>query len=415
MENISTVVESKVCSGCGMCVAACPVKAITLHDHSIPAVSDTCTECGICAEICPRVNMPYTAIAAEVAEKNGAQQHDSLLGYYTRICLERVSSDTIRTRSYWGGATTAFLTYLLEHGRIDAALLTDKVHTSFYCSHSKSRLARSSEDILACAYTKPTINPLLSQLPVGGKSVAVVGTSCHLEAIRKAQFLARHGSSIAQKRCRELTGNISFLIGINCFFANTYAGVDQQLQRLGLQEKDIKRFFYATGIPTVELFDGTLKEIPDGNLNFSALNPGCLLCYPSYTSRLSDVTFGKTMSEEWGWNDVISRSGKVDAVLQEMEVQGLIEMRDAADGGEEMLQSLLEAGVFSLDAIGYAAFLETGSFKPDEMATAMLNRPGGTITGTNRLRLIQAVRKYSFYEPAVAARQAKGIFVPELS
>ena len=413
MENISTVVESKVCSGCGMCVAACPVGAVTLMDHSIPLVSDTCTGCGICVEMCPRVQMPYAAIEAESAQKNGAQQHDSLLGFYTRICLERVCDDKIRARSYWGGATTAFLTFLLERGLIDAALLTDKVHSDFYCSHSKPRIAKSPDDILACAYTKPTINPILSLLPVAGKSIAVVGTSCHIEAIRKAQFLAEHGS-VAQKRCQELTGNISFLIGLNCFFANTYTGVDQQLQRLGLQEKDIKRFFYATGVPSVELFDGTIREIPDGNMNFAALNPGCLLCYPSYTARLSDVTFGKTMSEEWGWNDVICRSRKADAILQEMEAQGLIETRNTTDGGEELLQSLLEAEVFSLDAIGYAAFLETGSFKPDEMATAMLNRPGGTITGTNRLRLIQSVRKHSFYEPAAAARKAKGLFVPEL-
>lgn len=43
-----------------------------------------------------------------------------------------------------------------------------------------------------------------------------------------------------------------------------------------------------------------------------------------------------------------------------------------------------------------------------------LNRPGGTITGKNRLKLIRAVRKYTFYEPAVNARKAKGLFVPGL-
>jgi len=413
MENIATVVANKACSGCGLCVAACPAGAVSLIDHSVPAVADSCTGCGICVEMCPRVHMPYASLEAQTAHENGTDKHDSLIGYYTRICLARVTSDAVRSRSYWGGATTAFLVYLFENGMIDAALLTDKAHDCFYCSHAVPRIARSQDDILACANTKHTINPLLSQLPVSGKSIAVVGTSCHIEALRKAMFLAGHGSA-AKKRCRELTGNISYLIGINCFFANAYTGVDQQLERLGLQEKEIKRFFYATGIPSVELFDGTIKEIPGGNQNFAALNPGCLLCYPSYTARLSDITFGKTMSEEWGWNDVVCRSSKAASALDAMEEQGLIVTKNPSDGGGELLDSLLDGGVFSLDAIGYEAFLETGSFRPDDTATAMLNRPGGTITGTNRLRLIQAVRKYSFYEPAVSARKKKELFVPDL-
>jgi coenzyme F420-reducing hydrogenase beta subunit len=413
MKNIAPVVESKVCSGCGMCVAACPVSAIRLIEHSIPVVEDTCTECGICVEMCPRTEMPYAAIEEGVARTNHADQHDNLIGYYTRIFLARVSNDAIRSRSYWGGATTAFLTYLLEQGYIDRALLTDKVHNYIYCAHPKTRVAKTASDILACAFTKPTINPLLAQLPVEGKSIAIVGTSCHIEAIRKAQHVAHHGA-VAQDRCRELVGNISFLIGINCFFANNYNGVEQQIARLGVKEDGIKRFFYATGIPSVELFDGTIKAIPEGNRDFSSLNPGCLLCYPSYTARLSDVTFGKTMSEEWGWNDAICRNNKVDALLKEMEIKGLIETREPEDGGSDLLQSLLDAEVFKVDATGYAGYLETGTFRPDEAATSMLNRPGGTIKGSNRLRLIQAVRKYSFYEPAVLARKKKALFVPEL-
>jgi coenzyme F420-reducing hydrogenase beta subunit len=413
MKNIAPVVESKACSGCGMCVAACPVSAIRLIEHSIPAVAENCTECGICVEMCPRTEMPYNAIEEDLARANHAQQRDDLIGYYSRIFLARACDNAIRSRSYWGGTTTAFLTYLLEQGHIDRALLTDKVHDCFYCAHPKTRVAKTASDILACAFTKPTINPLLAQLPLASKSIAMVGTSCHIEAVRKAQHLAQHGAA-AKDRCKELVGNISFLIGINCFFANNYNGVERLLARLGVTEEGIKRFFYATGIPSIELFDGTIKAIPEGNRDFSALNPGCLLCYPSYTARLSDVTFGKTMSEEWGWNDAICRSSKADIVLKEMEAKELIEIQEPKDGGREILQSLLEAEVFKVDAPGYAAYLETGAFNPDEAATAMLNRPGGTIKGSNRLRLIQAVRKYAFYEPAVLARQGKGVFVPEL-
>lgn len=413
MKNISIVVETKACSGCGLCVAACPVDAIELKDHSGPEVLPACTDCGICYEMCPRVEMPYTEIEQEFAKENQARQYDSLLGFYSRIFLARASSESIRSRSYWGGATTAFLTYLLQQRHIDAALLTDRVHTVTYCAHPKPRVATTAADILACAFTKPSVNPLLAQLPIPGSTVAVVGLSCHLEAIRRAQFLAKH-DTVSRERCRELVGNIRFLIGLNCFFANNYTGVDLQLSRLGLKEADIKRFFYAMGIPSIELFDGTIKQIPGGNDNFSSLSLGCLLCYPSYTARLSDVTFGKTMAEDWGWNDVICRSQTANKLLAEMEAKKFIETQDTVDGGAELLQSLLDAEVFSLDAVGYATYLDTGVFSPDQAASAMLNRPGGSITGKNRLRLIQAVRKYSFYEPAVLARKKKDLFVPAL-
>jgi hypothetical protein len=169
------------------------------------------------------------------------------------------------------------------------------------------------------------------------------------------------------------------------------------------------------GIPSVELPDGTVKMIPEGNDNYEALNMGCLMCYPSYTSRLSDVTFGKTMSEEWGWNDVICRNHEAGNVLAEMESQGHIESKDNVDGGDELLQSLIEAEVFNVDAIGYSDYLVTGCFSPDPTSSQMMNRKGGTIKGKTRLRLIQAVRKSSFYEPVVAARIAKNMFVPKLS
>jgi hypothetical protein len=57
-----------------------------------------------------------------------------------------------------------------------------------------------------------------------------------------------------------------------------------------------------------------------------------------------------------------------------------------------------------------------GEFSFDETAAeTMKNRSGGTIKGKNLLKLIQAVRMHSFYEPAVTARKAKNIFVPKLT
>lgn len=45
-------VDKKSCTGCGACVKACPVEAITLKAGKAD-VSDSCVDCGACVSDCP--------------------------------------------------------------------------------------------------------------------------------------------------------------------------------------------------------------------------------------------------------------------------------------------------------------------------------------------------------------------------
>lgn len=45
-------VNKDTCTGCGICVDACPVTAIAL-DSVAKVDPDTCTDCGVCVEECP--------------------------------------------------------------------------------------------------------------------------------------------------------------------------------------------------------------------------------------------------------------------------------------------------------------------------------------------------------------------------
>lgn len=60
------------CTGCGACISACPVSAISLHDQRAKNDRSVCTGCGACVAICPneaREIIGTSVTAGEVFEE----------------------------------------------------------------------------------------------------------------------------------------------------------------------------------------------------------------------------------------------------------------------------------------------------------------------------------------------------------
>lgn len=63
----------KECVACGCCAAACPTKAIHIHQGTIAHVdSQTCVGCGKCAKECP-------AAVITIAERRSEYEKETLV------------------------------------------------------------------------------------------------------------------------------------------------------------------------------------------------------------------------------------------------------------------------------------------------------------------------------------------------
>ncbi len=50
---MAAVVDEETCVGCGTCVDACPVDAISMENDKAKIDAGKCTECGSCVDECP--------------------------------------------------------------------------------------------------------------------------------------------------------------------------------------------------------------------------------------------------------------------------------------------------------------------------------------------------------------------------
>jgi Fe-S-cluster-containing hydrogenase component 2 len=68
-------VDLEKCTGCGICLEACPVEAISMVDGKAVIVADDCLACEACARICPQEAIIDSQLSIIPAHASGGSIH----------------------------------------------------------------------------------------------------------------------------------------------------------------------------------------------------------------------------------------------------------------------------------------------------------------------------------------------------
>ncbi len=434
-EALKKVIEFS-CSGCGLCVSLCPAEALEMQKN-VPTLVGECNHCGFCYQGCPRSFFPLDKVKERFFGKEQAEI-EQRVGRCADRFTARSLNDEIFDRGANGGTTTALLHYLLEKKIVDAVLHLGKIHEDcFICHHAKTIVSTTPEETLRGSKSKNQITPVLHDLKkmAGYERFAVVGLSCHVQALRKLQVikddpelkeLFKGLSKVAEK----LLKNLKFVIGVNCFANTRYGAIDKIYEKFGIKEEDVikyaedtkkslyqflnegKNFFWYVQ-DNLMTRDGKFFPFKYTDFLDETIFMGCMVCPSFIVCKEADVSIGITASEikvnEFGYNSVFVRNPELSGIFSSMAAEGKLLKRPMWDNRGTYLRKFVERVLPGKDLMNIRGYVESGKWNPhQDLFKSAGSAHSARIMGLQRLFLAQTVKRKMMFGPAVAALKACG-------
>ena len=224
---------------------------------------------------------------------------------------------------------TALLTHLFDTGKIDGAIVaraTGKFQRSPSLATTRDEIVESAGFYFDTSHginqlndrylTYSSIEEFAPMMQKGLRRVALVGTPCQIQSVRRMEALEIIPSD-----------SIKFCFGLFCS-GNFIFGAIQRKQLTdshGINWEQVKK------INIKETFrihnnDGSLTEIPLADLDFMKRH-ACKFCM-DYSSEYADISLGGIGAEE-GWTTVITRTPLGRAVFADARGRSVEEYRSA--------------------------------------------------------------------------------------
>jgi coenzyme F420 hydrogenase subunit beta len=148
---------------------------------------EKCNNCGLCYKVCPGHSVDFKNLNLEVF---GKESEDILIGNYLNCYIGHATDYDIRYNSASGGLITQLLIFALEEGIIDGALVTrmkkdNPLEPEPFIARTKGEIIEASKSKYCPVPANIALKEILASKE--GEKFAVVGLSCHIQGIRKAE------------------------------------------------------------------------------------------------------------------------------------------------------------------------------------------------------------------------------------
>jgi len=338
VEGILEVVRRGLCHGCGACVGICPAGTLEMNQQGYPRQIASCVRCNRCMEVCSGLRVDSGKLGRALF--GDEYSPGELLGTVREARLVHAADPQVRWRGASGGAVTALLVYLLESGRIDAALVSRTDPDNLYLT--TGYLARTPEEIVQAAgshYPRSCPLAVLNDLRNTPLRLALVGLPCQIHAVRMAQ----------QKSPPEWR-NVEITIGLFCHFALPTDAPRDLVRTAGgpharpvlIRYRDKLDKGWPQDGPSIRFADGRLWRAPylpsELMTVMGHLYPlgRCLLCVDA-TAELADLSVGdpwiRGKDGDWKYADpaghsvVLVRTATGGELLRQAEAAGALRSR----------------------------------------------------------------------------------------
>ena len=324
-QDLVAEVQAKgICGKCGGCLAFCSAgefNALVAGNDGTPVMVDEskCLHCGICYLICPQIK----ALDRELREKTGWK---APAGPLRKLVCARARSRKIQHVATDGGVVTALLTYALRRQLIQAAIVSRRVgpfsREPMVATNPDELIEAAgshfdeSEPVQALGEGYTTFCPSVREVKSLGKRdlarIAVVGTPCQIQTIKKMQLLNVLPAD-----------SVVLTIGLFCmenftFCAKTRRALERKLSvRMGqIRKVNLKDDVIVTTAKKEAI------HIPFSVMDEFA-RPACLAC-TDFANEFADISCGGVGSPD-GYTTTVLRTTVGETLYNRAKEDGAID------------------------------------------------------------------------------------------